>query len=177
MPQGTTRVPYFKEMAVDMALLLVPTLALIHGFYVSGTWRAALNAWQGKYVNRLTGLPSNPWLEVLPILCGLLAIYIASIWSALALSAVSRKGRLVVGIALSLVGAVLFFGATLYASLAYLSFGDFKFGGMAAPNSVPLIAVISFAVLFLNAYQVVRVNGRTRQLANSQQDNASSLAG
>ena len=112
----------FTDILVILAPILCPVLALIHGLVGSGTWHDSLDAWRGEYIGPFFDFPVNPWKELLPTFGGLLLSYIIFLTLALGIARnINRNSlfyrlRRVIGLALVLVGALVFFYSMIYAS-------------------------------------------------------------
>jgi hypothetical protein len=154
----------FNDVLVILAPLLCPVLALIHGLIGSGTWADSLDAWRGEYIGPFFDFPVNPWRDLLPTLGGLLLGYIVSLVLALGIArSISRNSlfcrlRLIIGIGLAVVGALVFFYSMLYTSLAYLFFIDLRLGGIIWPNSLGLMIALTLIVFLVNAYYLIKTS-------------------
>lgn len=161
MSPGRSVPIHFRDAAVIVVFCCVPVLVLVHGLAASGTWDDSIDAWLGRYESPfMVGSYVNPWLDFLPALCGLVACYVIVSWLGLGVAKYAKPGsrffrlRLIIGLALTLLGSVFFLLSTFYASLSYSFFGDYIFP---FPYFSPgLSCVLSLIVLSVNAYRVVR---------------------
>jgi hypothetical protein len=155
------------DALVILAPMLCPVLALVHGLIGSGTWHTSLDAWRGGYVHPVFGIPIYPWRELLPTLGGLLLGYAGSLVLALSVTrSLSRNSpfyrlRLIIGVGLLIVGALVFFYSMVYASIAYLSFIDLRLGGFIWPNSRELMIALTLIVFLFNAYYLLKTGSES----------------
>jgi hypothetical protein len=154
---------YIKAAIGSLVFSALPVLALAQGLVGSHMWNNAMDALRGAHIDRLSGLPTQPWLGLLPIFW-LTASYVVLSQAALKVvndvkpNGLFYRRKLIIGLVLMLIASITLNLATFGASLGYLQFGDIKFGAIIPPNSFALIALVSVMAFMLNAYLVVSIN-------------------
>lgn len=150
----------YRSLVIGLSLSLLPVLVLIFTLAKSGHWKDALGAFWGKYT--VAGVPSNPWLEFLPLFCLSLLVFVGSSWlaSAIAESPQSTWLKLVVIIPLILLASAAFGGSMVYASVVNLWFQDSPVIGL--PTSSILFwlsSLLSVALLIASCLRRMLANG------------------
>lgn len=138
-----------KVLLVLIFFGAVPSIVLLYKLIEAGLMDEALAAWQGEFF--MFGLPTNPWLEILPAFSFsvLLSILIAGFGILLiqhpAQTPKWRKLKPVFPFILAFIAAIAFEFSLRQASIAYLSFVDHIVVGLATfPPGIPTLVALIF---------------------------------
>jgi hypothetical protein len=149
----------FKDMIVGLALFPLPVLVLIFTLIKSGHWKDALSAFRGEYT--ISGVPSNPWREFLPLFSLSILVFVGSSWLATVTAKSSQPTslKLITGAFLILLASIAFGMSMVFASVSHLWFRDAPvIGSVGSPILFWLSLLLSLVVLIVNCYRLAPAN-------------------
>ncbi len=146
---------WFKLLCMCVTLSMVPILVSIIVLVQFRYWSDAVNALMGKYTP--FGLPSNPWLDFLPIFVPMVFLFALLSWFAAiaAGSSLQSTVKLILSVLLSLVASMAFGFSMVLALNSYIWFQGLPVIGMqGSPAQFWFPFCFSFAVLLMICYRM-----------------------
>lgn len=153
--QGTLLDKQLKNLIVGLVLFPLPVLMLVFTLVKSGYWKDAINALRGEYV--ISGVPSNPWREFLPLFSLAMLVFVVASWLANVVVKSSQPTllRLIASAFLILLASIAFSTSMVFASTSYLWFQDIVLiGSIGSPILFRMSLLFSLVVLIANCYRM-----------------------
>lgn len=163
---------YVRHAGLSLSLILLNFVALIYPFISQAPARKnAIDALNGAYINRLTGLPRDPWPETLIGLLLLPSAYIATNLIATGVARLkswpfSAAFNLAICAAICVIGTVIFAIDSITSFLAHTAYADYHFP-CCYFLPMPLFIALMLGVFAINMLQMVKANRDSNNMNTS----------